>query len=59
MDHLDDIHFQVKQCELIVFHAHTIQVFDPMAHEDMYLHSRAVIEFSYVLYLPIVHGLHS
>jgi hypothetical protein len=56
---LVDYIFQVNQCEPIVVYAHTIQAFDPLAPEDMYLHSHSIIEFPYVLYVPIVRGFHS
>jgi hypothetical protein len=59
MDHLCGIHFQVNQCQPVVVHAHTIRVFDPLTLKDGYLQSCAVIEFSYVLYVPIVRGFHS
>jgi hypothetical protein len=51
--------FQVNPCEPVVVYAHTIRLFDPLAPEDMYLHSHTIIEFSYVLYVPIVRGFHS
>jgi hypothetical protein len=51
--------FQVNQCQPVVVHAHSIQVFDPLTLKDGCLQSHAVIEFSYVLYVPIVHGFHS
>jgi hypothetical protein len=51
--------FQVNRCQSIVVHAHTIRVFDPLTLKDMYLQSCAVIEFSYVMYVPIVRGFYS
>jgi hypothetical protein len=51
--------FHVNQCESVVVHAHTIRVFDPLTLKYWYLQSRVVIEFSYVLYVPIVHDFHS
>jgi hypothetical protein len=35
-------------------YVHTIQVFYPLAPEDGYSYSQVVIEFSYVMYVPIV-----
>jgi hypothetical protein len=54
MDHLGDLHFQVNQCEPVVVYVHTIQVLYPMAPEDGYSYSQAIIEFPYVLYVPII-----
>jgi hypothetical protein len=48
--------FPVNQCEPVVVHAHTIRVFDPLTLKDGYLQSRVVIEFPYILYVPIVRG---
>ena len=51
--------FQVNQCEPIVVYVHTIRVFYPLAPEDGYSHSHVIIEFSYVLYVPIVRDFQS
>jgi hypothetical protein len=51
--------FQVNQCEPVVVYVHTIRVIYPLAPEDGYSYSQAVIEFPYVLYVPIVHGFQS
>jgi hypothetical protein len=51
--------FQVNQCELVVVYIHTIRVFYPLTPEDGYSYSQAVIEFPYVLYVPIIHGFQS
>jgi hypothetical protein len=50
--------FQVNQCEPVVVHTRTIRVFDPLTLKNGYLQSRVIIEFSYVLYVPIVRGFH-
>jgi hypothetical protein len=59
MDHLYDLNFQVNQCESVVVYVHTIRVFYPLAPEDRYSYSQAIIGFSYVLYVPIVCGFQS
>jgi hypothetical protein len=46
--------FQVNQCEPVVVYVHIIRVFYPLAFEDGYSYSQAVIEFPYVFYVPIV-----
>jgi hypothetical protein len=50
--------FQVNPCKAVVVHAHTIQVFDPLTLKDGYLQPHVVIEFPYVLYVPIVRDFH-
>jgi hypothetical protein len=47
--------FQVNQCEPVVVYVHTIRMFYPLAPEDGYSYSQDIIEFPYVLYVPIVH----
>jgi hypothetical protein len=52
--------FEVNQCEPTVVYAHTIRVFYPLAPEDGYSYSQAIIEFPYVvLSVPIVRGFQS
>jgi hypothetical protein len=50
--------FQINQCEPVVVHTHTIQVFDPLTLKDGYLQSRVIIEIPYVMYVPIVRGFY-
>jgi nitroreductase len=51
--------FQVNKCEPVVVYVHTIRVFYPLAPEDGYSYSQAIIEFRNVLYVPIVRGFQS
>jgi hypothetical protein len=51
--------FKVNQYEPVVVYVHTIQVFYPLASEDGYSYSQVVIEFSYVLNVPIIRGFQS
>jgi hypothetical protein len=51
--------FQVNHCESVVVYVHTIRVFYPLAPKDGYSYSQIAIEFSYVMYVPIVRGFQS
>jgi hypothetical protein len=51
--------FQVNQCEPVVVYIHNIWVLYPLAPKDGYSYSQAIIEFPYVLYVPIICGFQS